>query len=105
MNDDIHITRMNKDNILARLESLQPDIQKKFHTRIKGIFGSYVRGDQKRESDLDILVEFGQEADLLDFVGLSDYLEEKFNQPVDLVPIANIREELKERILKEAIYL
>ena len=96
---------MNKEDILTKLESLQPDIQKKFHTQIKGIFGSYVRGDQKRESDLDILVEFGQEADLLDFVGLSDYLEEKFNQPVDLVPIANIREELKERILKEAIYL
>jgi len=96
---------MTKQAIVKMLEKLQPEIGDKFHARIKGIFGSYVRGDQGSSSDLDILVDFTADADLLDFVALSYFLEDKLNCPIDLVPINSIREEIKADILQEAVYL
>ena len=87
---------MAKSDILNILAEFQPEVQHKFHAEIKGIFGSYVRGEQSRKSDLDILVDFGPEA---------DFLEEKMDCPVDLVPIRSIRKELKDKILAEAVYL
>lgn len=96
---------MVKETILKKLAGLQSEVQDKFHARLKGIFGSYVRGDQNSSSDLDLLVQFGPNADLFDFVGLSDFLEEKLNCSVDLVPIGSLREEIKSDILKDAVYL
>ena len=96
---------MTRSDILRKLGDIQPDIQGNFHAEIKGFFGSYARGDQDSDSDLDLLVDFGPEADLFDFVGLSDFLEEKLHCHVDLVPINSIREEIKAQILAEAVYL
>jgi len=52
-----------------------------------GIFGSYLRGEAKEESDLDILVEFEHDAKigLLDFVELENYLSDLLGVKVDLV--------------------
>ena len=96
---------MNKTNILKILEKLQNQALLEFRAQIKGIFGSYVRAEHTTQSDVDVLVEFTPEADLFDFIGLSNLLEEKLNCPVDLVPIDAIREELKTRILEEAEYI
>lgn len=96
---------MVSQDMLKKLRSFQDEIKGKYHARIKGVFGSYVRGDQDGQSDLDILMDFGPEADLLDFVGVSDFLEDKMGCPIDVVPVNSIRQELKDRILAEAIYL
>lgn len=60
---------------------------------MKGVFGSYVRGEQKEDSDLDVLVEFETDANLLGLTGLADFLEEKLNIKVDVVPESALREE------------
>jgi len=52
-----------------------------------------------------MLVDFDAGADLFDFVGLSDFLEEMLSCSVDVVPIRSIREEIKAQILSEAIYI
>ena len=96
---------MTKQSILENLKSLRPVIRNRFRADIKGIFGSYARGEQDAGSDIDMLVDFDAGADLFDFVGLSDFLEEKLNCPVDLVPIRSIREEIKTQVLGEAIYI
>ncbi len=96
---------MTKEVILKKLVVLQSDVQQRFRARLKGIFGSYVRGEQNSASDVDVLVEFEPGADLFDYVALSDFLEEKLNCRVDLVPIGSLREEIKDDVLKEAIYL
>lgn len=96
---------MTKQTILEVLASLQPEVRDKFRAELKGFFGSYARGDESSGSDLDVLVEFGPEADLLDFVGLSDFLEEKLDCTVDLVPIGSLREEIRADVLREAVYL
>jgi len=69
------------------------------------MFGSYAREEQKEGSDMDILVRFLEGASLFDFVGLANFLEEKLDLKVDIVPIDTIREEIRENVLKEAIYL
>lgn len=96
---------MTAENIIATIESLKEQIRQSYKAEIKGIFGSYVRGDQTTQSDIDVLVEFYRGADLFDFVGLSQFLEEQLDCKVDIVPLSSLREEIKAYVLKEAIYL
>jgi predicted nucleotidyltransferase len=84
--------------------SLHRDELRRAH-RIRSIsaFGSYVRGEQKRGSDLDLLAEFEGTISLLDLVGAEQYLSKILGVKVDLIPKTDIRSELKARILKEAV--
>ena len=70
-----------------------------------GIFGSVVRGELKRKSDIDILVEFDEVPDLLKFIELERYLSRLLKKKVDLVEKTALRPRLKEVILSEVIYL
>lgn len=98
---------MNKELeiIIEDLKKLREQTRIEHKAEIVGIFGSYVRGEKKERSDLDILVRFLEGATLFDFVGLADFLEEKLNVKVDIVPADTVREEIKEQVLKEAIYI
>ncbi|MBC7328314.1 nucleotidyltransferase family protein [bacterium] len=78
-------------------------LRERFYVREIGIFGSYIRGEQKEDSDVDILVEFEKPVSLLQIVSLEIYLTDILGIKADVVPKKNIREELKEIILKEAI--
>jgi len=80
-------------------------IEKNFKAEIIGVFGSYARGEQKAQSDIDILVRFKDGATLFDFVGLAEFLEEKLGVRVDLVSERAIRPELKENVIKELVSL
>ncbi len=73
--------------------------------KIKAIsaFGSYVRGEQKRGSDLDLLAEFEDSISLLDLIGAEQYLSKILKVKVDLIPKEDVRPELKAVILKEAV--
>lgn len=75
------------DEIKRRLEGLKPLLREKFEVKSIGIFGSYVRGQQRKGSDLDILVEFedSDKLSLLDFIRLENYLSEELGIKVDLV--------------------
>jgi predicted nucleotidyltransferase len=70
-----------------------------------GVFGSYVRGEEKKRSDVDILVEFGELPDIFQLIDLEDYLKKLLKKKVDLVRKGAIRPELKEFILKEVVYI
>ena len=64
------------------------------------IFGSYARGEAKKNSDVDILIEYkNDDKSLLDFIGLQIELEEKLKKKIDLVEYSTIHPFLKERIL------
>ncbi len=94
---------MNKYEIIEIIRQLNPEIEIKYNARVNGVFGSFVRGEEGPESDLDVLVDFKEGANLLDLVGLSIYLEEKLDIPVDVVPVDTIRKEIKKQVMKEAI--
>ena len=66
------------------LATLMPVLQAQFGVRALSIFGSYARGEQTPESDLDLLVEFEQTPGLLRFVELSHLLEDQLGVRVDL---------------------
>ena len=69
-----------------------------------GIFGSYSRGEQKKNSDIDIVVEINDKnMSLLGFIGLNLKLEKILKNKVDLVEYSALHHLLKNRILKEEI--
>jgi predicted nucleotidyltransferase len=76
-----------------------------FKVREIGLFGSVVRREQTNDSDIDLLVDLPQEADLLDLIGLSQFLEELLRHKVDVVPKGALRSEIREHVLKEVHYL
>lgn len=69
------------------LRELKPTLKEKFNIREIGIFGSYAREEERKESDINILVEFKESADLslLDFIGFENYLSDLLKIKVDLV--------------------
>jgi len=91
--------------IINTLNSFREIIRKEYKAEVIGLFGSYVRGEQKETSDIDVIVKFLDDASLFDLVGLADFLEEKLGIKVDIVPIDTIRTEIKEDILREAVYI
>lgn len=103
MKDSMNVNNISKSKILKTLGSLKAEARKRFKAEIRGIFGSYVRGKQKKSSDLDVLVEFEERANLIDLVGLALFLEEKLNMKVDVVSESDLREEVKDIILKEKV--
>ena len=91
--------------IKEKLMELQDTIKDRYKAEVIGIFGSYVHGRQKKGSDLDVLLRFYRGATLFEFVGLSIFLEEVLGIKVDVVPYDVLREEIEEKVLKEAVYL
>ncbi|PIY80711.1 MAG: hypothetical protein COY80_01480 [Candidatus Pacebacteria bacterium CG_4_10_14_0_8_um_filter_42_14] len=67
------------------------------------VFGSYARGSQTKNSDIDILVELGKKLNLFDFIGLKQELEAKLGNKVDLVQYKTIKPSLKNYILKDEV--
>ena len=90
-----------KDNILT----IKPYLINKYFINSIYIFGSFAREEQTNKSDLDILVDFQKTPDLLTFIEMEEYLSKQLDNNVDLVPKRKLKEQLKDMILKEAIYI
>jgi hypothetical protein len=80
-------------------------LQEQYKVKEIGIFGSFVRGEQKRRSDLDVLVEFSETPGLFEFIDLEDYLRKVLDKKVDLVDKQGIRRQLRDEILGEVVYV
>ena len=81
------------------------ELKKKYKVKEIGIFGSYVRQQKTKKSDVDVLVTFYETIDLFTFVELENYLSDILGVKVDLVMKDGIKPRLKERILNEAVYV
>ena len=89
------------------LQSQKQTLSERYGVAEIGIFGSYVRGEQREDSDLDILIELERPAriSLIDLVELELYLGELLGVKVDLAIKRNLKPRIGERILQEAIAL
>ena len=95
----------NVRNVKRKLEELKPLLEEGFKVKSIGIFGSYIRGEEKKESDLDILVEFEESADLslLGFIRLENRLSEELGVKVDLVEKGTLKPRIGKRVLEEVV--
>ena len=91
----------------AVLKEHKDEVIQKYRVSELGIFGSFVRGEQKKGSDMDILVEFNERniPGLLKLIEMERYLEKLLRKKVDLVRKGGIRPELRKIIMKEVVYI
>jgi predicted nucleotidyltransferase len=87
-------------NILQRNKSL---LRSRFKVKSIGVFGSYVRGEAKEQSDIDIMVELYEPIGW-DFVELKEYLETILEKPVDLVTDKALKPMIRDDIIKEIVH-
>jgi len=106
-----HIQNLKNKHSTNGLKYLEESIKKhmellkeKYFVKRLGIFGSYSRGEETPESDIDILVEFSAPVGL-EFIGLKNFLENILSKNVDLVTENGIRPHMKNKILDEVVFI
>ena len=87
------------------LREHREELRRKFKVKEIGIFGSYVRGEAKETSDVDILVEFDETPSLFEFIKLEMYLSELLGVKVDLVMKKALKPHIKQHVLREVVYV
>jgi len=92
--------------ILKILKNNEKNLKKKHGFKSIGIFGSYLNGNAKEDSDLDVLVEFEEDVKigLIKYIDIEEDLSKLFDIKVDLVEKAALKPKIGEHILKEVVY-
>lgn len=97
---------MNITEIIQRIKNHEKEIKYNFKVKEIGIFGSYVRGEQTLQSDIDILVDIEIEGKTFDnYMNLKYYLENLLALKVDLIMKGAIKKRLRPSILEEVVYV
>ena len=95
---------MNREEILKKIRENRDKIRS-FGVKRIGVFGSFVGGEEKESSDIDIIVEFEKEKKNFDnFINLAFYLEELLGRKIDLLTPESISRYMKPYIEKEVVY-
>ena len=95
----------NIDEIKKILEEQKPVLENKFQVKEIGVFGSFVRNQVTKNSDLDILVEFEDGITLLSFIEMENYLTDLLGIKVDLVMKNALKPRIGKHILEEVVYI
>ena len=93
----------NVEQLLSTLRAHMPELREQYHVRNLWAFGSYVRGEAKRRSDFDLLVEFDQVPTLFEFVRLERQIGDLLGLKVDLVMKTALKPAIGARILEEIV--
>ena len=96
---------MRLAEIQKTLAASKDEIRREYKAEIRGIFGSYARGDVHADSDLDLLVDFDAGAGLFKAIGLQHFLEDKFGCKVDVVTRRALREEMRDSVYRDMVRL
>ena len=91
------------ENTLEVVRAHLPALRRRYKIGSLSVFGSYARSEERRRSDVDILVEFDQPPTLFEFMDLQDELSQLLGVKVDLVSRKALRGEVGKRILEEAV--
>mgnify|MGYP001576599874 FL=1 len=96
--------KIDKDHIIGFLKQRKDFLQKEYGVISISLFGSYARGEETEESDIDFFVEMPADYDKL--FDLKEYLEKSFQRSVDVVrKHSNIRQRFLEEIEKDGVYV
>jgi hypothetical protein len=86
---------------IEEIESKIAPVLRRYGVKRAAIFGSYARGEEREDSDIDVLVEFEGDKSLLDLAGLKIELEEILRRGVDVLTYDSLHPLLRDRILSE----
>jgi len=93
------------EDVSARLAELKPRLKREYSIGELGIFGSYARGEQRSDSDLDVLVAFERPVTLFDLVRLEDDLADELGVEVDLVTKESLKPRIESRVSEDLVYV
>ena len=96
---------MNKDEIVSFLKEHKKEMGVKYGVKKIGLFGSYVRGEVRKDSDIDIAVELNDKHIFRNFFALEEFLKTHLNKKVDLGIESAIKPAVKKQILDEIVYV
>lgn len=94
---------MDKNEILAKLAALKPELASHYKANEISLFGSFVRGEQEQASDIDVLVDFDQEASFFDLVRLALFLQDRLGRKVDVIPRESLRAEIRDEVMRDRV--
>ncbi len=94
-----------KEEILKILKDELPYLKEKYGIKKIGIFGSYSRGEQNIESDVDLLVEFERPIGFFRFLAVEDYIKERLGVKTELVTDDALKPRMRPHVLEEVIYV
>jgi len=100
--------KLNNEKISKSIKPIKQkiiNIIKKTGIKRAGIFGSFARGESKKSSDIDILVEPTKKMSYFEIIQLEEKLKNALNRKIDLVTYKSIHPLLKEKILNEEVKL
>lgn len=92
-------------HIKNTLAALKPELHERFGVSEIGVFGSWVRGEQRLYSDIDLLVEFDRPVGLFEIMELEECLQEVFGYKVDIAVKRSLRQYIGQHILREVEYV
>jgi uncharacterized protein len=96
--------RPTLDDVLRTLRVHLPELRERYGVLTLGVFGSYVRREQKPRSDLDLLVEFDQRRlTFIQIIALEQYLSDLLGIKVDLVEKETLKPAIGQHILQEVV--
>ncbi len=98
-------TRADLTTFIRILRRKLPFLRERYQVDNLGVFGSFVRNDQRAGSDLDLLVSFRSPPSLLQFIELENYLSDLLGIRVDLVMKDTLKRRIGKRILQEVMPL
>ena len=91
--------------ISQQQENIIRAVTQRIKPTLVGVFGSYARGEENEKSDLDILIDFNIEVDLLELIGMEQELSELLGIKVDLITLRSVNASLKPYIESDLIRL
>ena len=87
------------------LKQKKPFLLKRYKIKELGIFGSYVRAEESKRSDVDLLINFRKSPSFLEFMEIENYLADTLGMKVDLVMKSSLKPRIGQHILREVEYL
>jgi uncharacterized protein len=96
---------MGKKEVIDIIKKNKLVLESRYGVQQLGLFGSYVKEQQRKRSDIDILVTFSRDIDLFEFLDLREYLESRLKAKVDLVMATALKPTIGKRILSEVEYV
>ena len=103
----MEVLLMNKNEIIDYLQKQQPYFYANFGIRFIGLFGSFSRGDETKDSDIDILynIDKDKKLSIFKYLKIASQLEDFFHKKIDLVRVDTLKPTVKKYVEQDLIYV